>query len=152
MTDTTRRRFLKTLSAASLAGSAIPLAGCSAPSDGSGSDGDDDGGGRTVVDMTDELTFEPEAVEISTGTTVVWENIGTIGHTVTAYEDEIPDGAAYFASGGYDSEQAARDGYPGEGNIQEGESYEHTFETTGEYGYFCVPHELNGMMGTVTVS
>ncbi|QLG64062.1 plastocyanin/azurin family copper-binding protein [Halorarum salinum] len=32
-----------------------------------------------------------------------------------------------------------------------GETYEHTFEVEGEYGYFCIPHEGAGMVGTVTV-
>jgi len=58
---------------------------------------------------------------------------------VTAYEDEIPDGAAYFASGGFDAEQAANEAYPDEGSIPEGETYEHTFETTGTYEYYCIP-------------
>lgn len=61
---------------------------------------------------------------------------GGIGHSVTAYGDEIPDDAAYFASGGFDSEDAARDAYPDEGNIPGGESYSHTFETAGTYEYF----------------
>ncbi|NIS35939.1 MAG: copper-binding protein, partial [Actinobacteria bacterium] len=72
--------------------------------------------------------------------------------SVTAYEDGIPDGAEYFASGGFDSEQAARDNYPQEGDIPGGESYQYTFETTGEYEYFCIPHESADMVGTVTVT
>ena len=102
--------------------------------------------------MTDELTFDPEAIEVSVGTEVTWENVGAVGHTVTAYEDKIPDGATYFASGGFDSQQAAKDGYSdGEGNVPKGESYSHTFETKGTYEYYCIPHEMNGMVGTVKV-
>ena len=110
------------------------------------------GGGEThTVDMTDQLVFDPEDITIAPGDTVVWENVGSVGHSVTAYEEQIPDGATYFASGGFDSEQAARDGYPAEGNIPGGEAYEHTFQTTGTYEYFCIPHETVGMVGTVTV-
>ena len=105
----------------------------------------------TTVDMTDNLVFDPEEIQISPGTTVTWENVGSIGHSVTAYEDETPDDAEYFASGGFDSEPAARNAYPDEGNIPGGETYEHTFETEGEYGYFCIPHEQAGMVGTVVV-
>ena len=105
----------------------------------------------TTVDMTDNLVFDPEEIQISPGTTVTWENVGSIGHSVTAYEDEIPDEAEYFASGGFDSESAARNAYPDEGNIPGGETYEYTFETEGEYGYFCIPHEQAGMVGTVIV-
>lgn len=105
-----------------------------------------------TVDMNDELRFVPERIQVSSGTEVTWENVGSLGHTVTAYEDEIPDDAEYFASGGFDSEEAARDGYPDEGNVTEGESYSHTFETTGTYKYLCIPHELNGMVGFVKVT
>lgn len=110
------------------------------------------GGGEThTVDMTDDLVYDPEDITIAPGDTVVWENVGQVGHSVTAYEDEIPDDAEYFASGGLDSEQAARDAYPDEGDIPGGESYEYAFETEGEFGYFCIPHESVGMVGTVVV-
>jgi len=114
------------------------------------------GGGEThTVDMTDSLAFEPERLTIAPGDTVVWENVGSLGHSVTAYEDEIPEGGDYFASGGFDGEQAARDAYkPGDpeaGDIPGGESYEHTFETEGVYEYFCIPHETAGMVGTIVV-
>ena len=105
--------------------------------------------------MTDELVFDPEQLTIGVGDTVVWENVGSVGHSVTAYEDEIPDGAEYFASGGFDTEQAARDAYtPGDtdaGDVLGGESYEHTFDTAGTYEYFCIPHESAGMVGTIQV-
>ena len=175
MDDISRRQWLRVVGVAGIGAAGVPLAGCSAPSDGGSGDGgaspteaptDTPGGGSngggsdansgdfvetSTVDMTDELTFEPKQIQVSAGTTVTWENVGSIGHTVTGYEDEIPDGATYFASGGFDSEQAARDGYPSEGNIPGGEAFEYTFETTGDFGYFCIPHELNGMVGTVRV-
>ena len=117
-----------------------------------GTDGGGGGGGAShTVDMTDDLVFDPEEITIAPGDTVVWENVGQVEHSVTGYEDEIPDGAEYFASGGFDSEQPARDAYPDEGAIAGGESYEHTFETEGEFGYFCIPHESVGMVGTVIV-
>jgi len=165
MTTPTRRQVLRTTAAVS----GIAVAGCSSnggtetPTSGGGSNGDETSGGDTgggdewvqteTVDMTDELTFDPKRIEVPAGTTVTWPNAGSIGHTVTAYEDEIPDGAVYFASGGYDSEQAAKDAYSSEqgGNVPEGERYEHTFETTGTYEYYCIPHELSGMVGSVKV-
>lgn len=164
----TRRRFTQ------LTGIALgaAVAGCSGPtadasesdattaatttSDDSGSSdssGDSEFVETSSVDVTDELTFEPKRIQVSAGTTVTWTNTGSIGHTVTAYEDEIPDGAAYFASGGFDSEQAAKDGYSDgqQGNLTGGDTYEHTFETKGTYKYYCIPHELNGMVGFVKV-
>jgi len=158
MNGETRRHVLRAIGAAGVVG----LAGCSS----TGSDSDSttasetttasDSGGEswqqaTTVDMTDGLAFEPKRIEVESGATVTWENVGSVGHSITAYEDEIPDGAAYFASGGFDSEDAANEGYPDEGNVLEGESYEHTFETTGTYKYYCIPHEMNGMVGHVKV-
>jgi plastocyanin len=105
-----------------------------------------------TVDMTDQLVFDPDELTIAPGDTVVWENVGTIGHSVTAYEEEIPEDAEFFASGGLESEQAARDSYPSEGDVPGGESYQHSFEVEGEYGYFCIPHEAVGMVGTLTVT
>ncbi|EMA24811.1 plastocyanin/azurin family copper-binding protein [Haloarcula argentinensis] len=167
----TRRTFVRGLGVAA----GVALAGCSSGggSD-SGGDGDSGGGGdgsdggetessdggsgsewteTSTVEMTDELAYEPKKIQVEAGTTVTFENVGSIGHTVTAYEDKLPDGADYFASGGFDSQQAAKDGYSNgqEGNIPKGESYEVTLETTGTYEYYCIPHEMNGMVGTIKV-
>lgn len=160
-----RRRVLKTIG---VTVSGLSIAGCTAPSNGEdegAAPGDEDtptttptpsGDGEErvetdTVDMTDDLVFDPADIVVSSGTTVTWQNVGAIGHTVTAYEDEIPEDAEFFSSGGFDSEQAARDGYPDEGNLPDGATYEHTFEVTGMYNYFCIPHELNGMVGSVLV-
>lgn len=120
--------------------------------DGTSTSGDSNGGGiDETIEMTDALEFEPADLNVDVGETVAWENVGSATHTVTAFEDRIPADAAYFASGGADSERAARDSYPPEGGIERGESYEHTFETTGTYEYGCLPHEGNGMTGTIEV-
>lgn len=138
-----RRRTLELLGAAVVTTS---LAGCT------GDDGDDGNGDDNTVDMTADNLFQPDELTVSVGTTVTWENVSEVGHTVTAYVDEIPDDAEYFASGGFDAEQAARDGYTQdlEGNIAAEETYEYTFDTPGTYEYFCVPHE-GTMTGTITV-
>jgi len=34
---------------------------------------------------------------------------------------------------------------------QAGTTYRHTFETTGQYTYVCVPHAASGMVGELTV-
>lgn len=97
--------------------------------------------------------FVPERFAASVDEPVVWYNDGSRAHTVTAYEQGIPDGAAFFASGGYESEPAARDGwYSGEGgSIPPGESFTDSFSQPGRYEYFCVPHESRGMTGVVVV-
>lgn len=133
-----RRRFLLTAGAAVTVGTS----GCLA-------DAKDD----YDVGMT-PTSFDPPEVTVSVGDAVTWKNTGTRNHTVTAYEDGIPESATYFASGGYESEDAARRAWedgPLGGAISASDTYSHTFEVPGEYQYFCVPHEQGGMRGTVVV-
>jgi len=134
-----RRAFLR----AAVPTAAVGLAGCI----GSGEPTDYDVGMGAVV-------FRPETLEVEAGTTVTWLNTSKQGHSVTAYEDSLPEGAEYFASGGFDSEKAAEDswGNSSGGTMFEGQTYEHTFEVPGEYPYFCIPHEESGMVGSVVVT
>ncbi|MDG5776917.1 plastocyanin/azurin family copper-binding protein [Haloarculaceae archaeon H-GB2-1] len=98
--------------------------------------------------------FKPAEIEVSAGSTVVWRNTSSHAHTVTAYDDSLPDGADYFASGGFENQTAAQQGwFDGAGGaLYSGDVYEHTFEVPGEYVYFCIPHEASRMVGTVTVT
>lgn len=99
--------------------------------------------------------FDPAEYVVSVGGTVTWRNTNSRAHTVTAYENSLPDDADYFASGGYQSEPAAREAFwdsfggaiPGNANA----TFEHTFTVAGRYDYFCVPHERGGMTGTILV-
>ena len=92
------------------------------------------GGGSTKtveVGAGSGTSFAPEEVTIAPGDTVVWEWTGEGGaHNVVA-----EDGA--FNSGS-----------PEEGS---GITFEHTFQETGEFPYYCAPHEAVGMVGTVVV-
>ena len=105
--------------------------------------------------------FVPGQLSVAVGTTVVWYNNSSRGHTVTAYDAGIPEEAAYFASGGFQNETAARDAFWGwqndqaaaedSGLLTAGESYSHTVETPGEHKYVCLAHEQGGMIGTIVV-
>ncbi len=104
-----------------------------------------------VVDMQ-AVAFEPESLTVSVGDTVAWEHAAGEPHSVTAYEANIPEDAEYWASGGFEGEQAAREGWEnGEGAVQAGQSYVHTFETAGTHEYFCIPHEAGQMVGEIVV-
>jgi plastocyanin len=107
-----------------------------------------------VIDMN-LVAFDPKEITVQKGETIAWTHNKGEPHSVTAYEDSIPSDAEYWASGGFDSESAARAGWNGgdtiEGAIRSGESYVHTFETTGTHEYVCIPHEEMGMKGTVVV-
>ena len=94
----------------------------------------------TRTDAMRGLAFKLKTATINPGQTVIWKNTSDVDHTVTAYEDEIPDAATYFASGGFDSERAASN-HVTEGLIAPGDEYEYTFEEPGTYEYYCIPHD-----------
>jgi plastocyanin len=118
-------------------------------------------GGPNVVsapadaDHTVELhtvSFEPVDLTVKAGETVAFEHVEGEAHTVTASQEELPGGATYWASGGFESQQAAEAGWKdGTGAVQSGQAFVHTFETAGTHHYFCIPHEAAGMAGTITV-
>jgi len=137
-----RRRFLRRAGAVGSAATAVGLAGCA----GVGGEPDFDVGMLAAA-------YQPREITVSVGDTVVWENTSARGHTVTAYESAIPDEADYFASGGYDGEEAAREGWSEEfgGRLENGDRYSQTFAIAGRYDYVCIPHETGGMVGTVVV-
>jgi halocyanin-like protein len=76
------------------------------------------------------LVYEPAAVEVSPGTTVVWEWTGRGGQHNVREE-----------SGAFESELAST----------EGTTYERTFDAPGVVRYYCVPHQAVGMKGVVDV-
>jgi plastocyanin len=119
-------------------------------------------GGPNVVDGVPEdadhvvkmqaTSYEPAELTVSSGDTVAFEHAAGEPHTVTARGDGLPEGASYWASGGFDGEDAAEDRWEhGEGAVQSGQSYVRTFEATGEHDYYCIPHAGAGMEGTVVV-
>ena len=140
-----RRTLLATASGLAATG----LAGCAGVLGSSAERGDWDVG-MTLRDFT---TPTGGALEVTAGTTVTWRNTSQRAHTVTAYEDQIPADADYFASGGFEDEAAAREGYSNlRGRVDSGAEYEHTFEVPGDYTYFCIPHEAAGMASVVRVN
>lgn len=128
------------------------LAGCSSDGDnggdgGDGGDGGGSGGATVAAGPGGEFVFEPAEVTISTGETVTWE-FESANHNVVAWPDmhekvSIPDGAEGFGS--------VEQGGDAFATVAEGETYEHTFEETGEFTYVCVPHASADMVGTVVV-
>lgn len=104
-----------------------------------------------VVEMQ-AVAYEPEELTVEQGDTVTWEHAGGEPHSVTAVEEAIPAEATYWASGGFESEAAAREGWEnGQGAVRSGESYVHTFEAAGAHEYVCLPHKAAGMVGMIVV-
>lgn len=77
------------------------------------------------------FAFEPAAIRVSQGTTVAFEWTGNGGaHNVVA------------EGGAFDS---------GDTVSEAGVNFEHTFDSTGAYRYYCDPHKGLGMKGAVIV-
>ncbi len=74
-------------------------------------------------------SFSPSSKTITVGTTITWVNNSGITHTVTS------DTGTELNSG----------------NIANGGSYQHTFNTAGTFNYHCVYHQAMGMTGTIVV-
>lgn len=79
-----------------------------------------------------QYSFDPVAIAVSPGTTVIWEWNGM--------------------GGGHNVVSESEDG-PLESDLvhTEGHTYSHTFEASGVYPYRCTPHESLGMRGAVYV-
>ena len=85
----------------------------------------------TVTVGYDQYAYDPAAVAVSPGTTVVWEWNGMGGgHNV------VSDG-----DGPLESELVH----------SEGHTYSYTFAESGLFPYKCTPHETLGMRGAVYV-
>ncbi len=125
-----RRALLKTLVIAGQVSCAAWLTGCQKD------------GGRTV-EATGQSKYVPAQLTIKVGETVTWRNTSTIDHTVTGDPAKVLNRANVRLPTGvvpWDS-----------GYIAGGTSWSRTFDVPGEYRYCCVPHELAGMVGTLTV-
>lgn len=103
----------------------------------SSTDADPENGNGDPADnevMMINQSFTPENLEVEVGTTVTWINDSNEIHTVTSGTNGNHDGI--FNSG----------------EVQPDEEYSYTFDETGTYDYYCIPHLNVGMTGTVTVT
>lgn len=95
--------------------------------------------------------FEPSSLTVTSGDTVTFSVDSPDPHTVTAYEEDLPDGTSFFSTGGASSEEEARSDVAS-ALITEGDTFEVVLEEPGTYRYFCIPHEAQGMKGSITVT
>jgi plastocyanin len=82
------------------------------------------------VHLTSGLAFSQADITIEPGTTVRWVNDASIFHTIT------PDGHTEWSRATVNTA---------------GDEFTHTFNTEGDFPYYCEPHLSQGMTGTVTV-
>jgi plastocyanin len=100
-----------------------------------------------TVQMTDQLRFEPEDVAIAVGQTVTWVNASALPHTATDDPAKNPVAEAHPEYAQLPTGAEPWDS----GLLQPGQEFTYTFSVPGTYAYFCIPHVLSGMVGTVTV-
>ena len=114
-------------------GAVALLAGISVSCGGGGGGGGVAGppadGSAVEILLTDALRFQPANLAISPGTTVRWRNTSALPHTVS------PDGHQAWGRAALGSR---------------GQTFTHTFPTTGTFSYFCELHPP-GMVGTIVV-
>ena len=96
----------------------------------------------TIVPGASTLTdtsYSPNPIEVSVGQTIVWTNDDSAFHTVTSGSAGSPDAGKAFDSGLAGPTALTT----------KGKTFEHKFDTAGEYPYFCTLHPA--MVGTVIV-
>lgn len=95
------------------------------------------GSGAYAADLFEvtiqDYYYAPLVVTIKPGDTVKWTNTVENQHTVTSGTDGKADGQ-------WSSKR-----------LNKGESFTYTFEKPGSYPYFCVPHSVFKMAGTIEV-
>ena len=73
------------------------------------------------------FVFSPPTLTINKGDTIFWRNMDSTPHTITS------DSGSELDSG----------------ILSQGQIYSHTFNTTGTFNYYCIPHPY--MKGTIIV-
>jgi plastocyanin len=87
-----------------------------------------------------DTAYYPNPVEVNVDQTVVWTNEDFSFHTVTSGDVSDTNSVRLFDSG-----------LAGPGALSStGKTYEYTFESPGEYPYYCILHP--GMVGKVIVT
>lgn len=97
----------------------------------------------SVVPGSTTLTtdaYSPYPIEVTVGQTVKWTNDDTAFHTVTSGSPGAADVGTLFDSGLAGPTALTT----------KGTTFEHTFDTAGEFDYFCTLHP--NMVGKVVVT
>jgi len=87
----------------------------------------------TVTVTMQNTAFNPPAKTVNVGDTVTWVNADFTSHTSTSGQNGVAD---------HQWESPF---------LNAGQSFSHTFDTAGNFPYFCIPHVSFGMKGSITV-
>ena len=90
--------------------------------------------GSEAVVTIETFNFQPDPITVEAGTTIRFENLDKINHTVTAGTRENPTPEVF--------DHTLEDA---------GATYELTLDEPGTYEYFCSFHPGEGMTGEIVV-
>jgi plastocyanin len=147
MTTNTRLDRRTTLKATGGLLAGMTLAGCSSDDGGNGNGNGDSDRNTVAVGPGGDFRFDPEEITVSTGETVTWE-FESASHNVSGWPEMFPDVSIPEDADGFGTMSQGESGFT---PVDSGETFEHTFETAGEYTYVCGPHVEQNMIGTVVV-
>lgn len=97
----------------------------------SGNTNNSGGPGKDAVWMQN-ISYYPDSLSVSKGTTITWTNKDMVDHTVTTGIPGSPNGI-------FDS-----------GTLSPGQTFSYTFDSTGTFKYYCKIH-LTRMTGVINV-
>ncbi|MEX0691937.1 MAG: plastocyanin/azurin family copper-binding protein [Gemmatimonadales bacterium] len=98
-----------------------------------------------------DYVYSPAALTIRQGDRVRWLNISGFPHNVAFYGDRIPAGAEAILNAAMTNRMGSLSGAL---MVAPNAVYEISFAgaPTGTYNYFCTPHEMVGMVATLTIT
>lgn len=98
-----------------------------------------------------DYKYVPAALTIKAGDTVIFKGISGGLHNVQFYADSIPAGSAEALDAAITNKQ----GPLASALVAEGDNVTIAFPATlptGEYRFFCLPHQMMGMHGMITIA
>lgn len=107
---------------------ALALGACSDDDDPTGGNGEDPPPEAVTVEMKDNF-FDQDEVRVAVGGKVTWVYAGDGRNHTTTSDDDLWNS----------------------GDMSTGDTFEWTFNDAGEFDYHCIPHQDDGMLGTVIV-
>jgi plastocyanin len=125
-----RREFVQGLGLSTVA--AVVLAACTKEND------------HYVVKIDSQNFYDPSTLIIPVGTTVTWQNISLLPHTVTCDPTKAQNSAHVLLPKNAPTWDS--------GQLYPGQMWSYTFDTPGNYIYFSRPHESDTMLGALTVT
>ena len=103
-----------------------------------------------MQEIDGQMVYTPSTLTIKAGDTVRWINRSGGPHNVAFYADQVPESAADVLNAAMVNKLGDLNG----GLVVEPEAaytIDFTGAPVGDYGYYCMPHEVVGMVASLTV-